>query len=320
MYFGRQESATSPILPYYMESTDYGLTWTSPRHLMIGTAGNPPDTLSMNSTGYSIMVDYYSKIPYILIKLDSCRNSLNSYDLGEIYFIKPNSGNPGNWSFDSCNPVPIITGNPSVFEHISGYPTLGLLYWGDDYYIWDLYGIYGITLSVVDTAGSLEYALTAVYSTDFGNTWDASIINPISSNFSYYFPSCTKHNFIHAIFPDQSHIDVTFIKEYPSFIDQGHYHLYHQRFDFWDLLGIQEQPDPEIPLAYIVQTKSSGNQVQFNLTLPQDGHTTLKIYDVTGREVHCLVDRYLSAGTHYYYWRTANPPGNYKNWGRCMTL
>ena len=323
LYYGRQLNANGPILTYYIESTNYGITWTSPKSLMTPTINNGQDTLSLSLSGYSLIVEPLNFTPYIIAKFDTSKSCTESYDFGEIYFTKPSGGNPGNYNFQSDQYTPVIAGSPDSFEHISGFPSIGLHY-QRPYYWYDLKAIYCFSLSALDTLGGWNSALTAEYSTDLGNSWDVSIVAPILDSFSYYFPNCSKHNF-----DNLSHIEVTFIKEFPSFSDLDNLHLYHKRYDFYDLVGFQEQPGPNIPSYYLVEVKTKNNQIQFNLNLPQDGHTTLKIYDITGREIQTVIDRPLPAGNHVFNWIYDNPPGNYiyrltsgeyKNWGRCMTL
>ena len=316
LYYGRQEVANTPIHNYYMESTDYGQTWSSPHQMMIvdivDTLGNA-DTLSLSWQGYSVIVDYYTKTPYVLAKLDYGKDWTTSYNFGEIYFIKPNGGSPGAWTFDSANPVTVIDNDPNTFEHLAGYPTIGY------YYSSSGIVLYGFCLAFVDTLGSTPSALMAVSSTDEGNTWDVQIASPfLSDSFAWYFPSASYYLDIgFPVIPSNGNVHVVCIKE-GTHNDPDPLSLYHISFDVVaDLglpqpgVGVEEQPVDPIPSGYRVNCRQTGSNWVFNLALPAGGITTLKIYDASGREVDQLVNSYLSMGNYSFIWSQNVPAGNY---------
>ena len=314
MYFGRQDIANTWIKNWYMETTDHGATWSSPKQMMIvpiiDTLGNA-DTLSLTWMGYSMVVDYYNQMPYILAKLDIHKDPTYSYHFGEIYFIKPNGGTPGAYTFDSLNPVPVIDNDPGTFEHLSGFPTMGYYYDVDSNLI-----LYGFSVAAYDTLGSTPYGLTGMTSTDKGNTWDVQIAAPfLDDSFAWYFPSASYY------LDNNSNVHIVCFKEGGTLDDVGHYNLYHISLDVVSDLGlpqvgpytvgVEEQPINIVPTMYNVVANQNNRLVVFELSLPQGARTTLKVYDASGREVAALINSYLSAGNHNFNWNADVSAGNY---------
>ncbi|MGC9367491.1 MAG: T9SS type A sorting domain-containing protein [bacterium] len=313
LYYGRQEVANSAIDNHYIESTDYGQTWSSPHQMMIvdyvDTLGNV-DTLSLTWQGYSVIVDYYTKIPYVLAKLDYHKDPNYSYNFGEIYFTKPNGGSPGAWTFDSANPVTVIDNDPNTFEHLAGYPTIGYYYDVDTNIV-----LYGFCLAFVDTMGSTPAALMGLSSTDEGNTWDVQIASPfLSDSFNWYFPSASYY------LGSNNSVHVVCIKE-GTHNDTDHLNMYHISLDVVNDLGlptpgpytvgVEEQLVDPAPSGYRINYSREADNFIFNLALPTGGITTLKIYDASGREINQLVNGYLSAGNYSFNWNQTVPAGNY---------
>ncbi|MGC9365853.1 MAG: T9SS type A sorting domain-containing protein [bacterium] len=313
MYYGRQEVSNNRIINYYIETTDYGMTWTSPHQMMVvafqDSLGNP-DTLSLSWQGYSSVVDYYNKKPYILAKLDNQKDPSYSYNFGEIYFIKPNGGSAGAWTFDSLNPVVVIDNDPNVFENLSGYPTIGYYYDQSENIV-----LYGFSLAIIDTMASQYLTLMGLTSTDEGNTWDIQIAAPfLSDSFAWYFPSASYY------LDNNNHVHVVCIKE-DTHNDPDNLNLYHISFDVVNDLGlpnpgpytvgVEEQPINVIPSMYNVVARQNSGLCTFELSIPEGARTSLRIYDASGRQVADLVNSYLTAGTHNISWNADVSSGNY---------
>jgi hypothetical protein len=49
-------------------------------------------------------------------------------------------------------------------------------------------------------------------------------------------------------------------------------------------------------------------ETTFNISLPQDGHASFKIYDILGRETETLLNQSTSAGMHRISWNAARYP------------
>jgi len=45
-------------------------------------------------------------------------------------------------------------------------------------------------------------------------------------------------------------------------------------------------------------------ETRFAFSLPYSGDVSIKIYDILGNEISTLIDKFLSAGTHYVTWNT----------------
>lgn len=311
MYYGRKSEVGSPMYNYYRESTDYGQTWSDPHKMMIKALGDSlgySDTLSLRWSGYSLIVDYSERKPYALATLWS--NAFTTLLYGEIYFIKPSGGYPGNWIFDSLNPTPLVVGDTMQFDQISHYPTIGYYYDMDSNII-----LYAFCLGKVDTIGTDIYGLMSLTSTDEGNTWDVQFISPfLNDSFTWHFPSVSyylgSNNSVHLVLTKERGEN-----------DYDSLHLYHISFDVVNdlglpqpgsyVVGVEEQPVEPVPAGYRIDYSLTGGKLVFNLALPAGGNTILNLYDVSGRDIDQLVNRYLSAGNYCFPWDQTVPAGNY---------
>jgi len=309
-FYAQQAVVTNNVQPYIVQTTDYGQTWSSPETLMYVTPGQP---LSMTWQGYSCVVDPVEDIPYFFLKLDTGKDCSSSYNYGELYFIKPNGGTPGAYTFDYTNAIGIVDGGtPGVFEHLAGYPTMGFYRAADSSTI--LYGFFNaFAAGATDT--TLE--IFATTSTDQGVTWNEVQVtddydtafqkNYISS--SYYINSTTgEASVIFCLGTDGN--------------DTDHLDMYHFNVDVVADLGlptaagyetaVEEGIETILPNLYKVTAFNRGGVCSFNVSLPDGGNTSLQIFDATGREVSQIVNTYLSAGVHNFNWNSENSSaGNY---------
>jgi len=80
----------------------------------------------------------------------------------------------------------------------------------------------------------------------------------------------------------------------------------------WCLEGVQETPDAgcQIPDARLLQNSPNPcrESTIINFQLPMPGHSTLNVYDASGRLVATLIDGKLSPGAHKVRWEKGNNP------------
>ena len=80
------------VTPFYMESTDWGETWSEPLNLWDATGGIPYDSAGGWWYGYSLVVDT-DNIPHAVWRFTRGDN-----EFGDIWEFHPTGGAPGNWS------------------------------------------------------------------------------------------------------------------------------------------------------------------------------------------------------------------------------
>lgn len=297
-FYGKQENAGDNIQAYYKETTDYGVTWTSSETLISVIADQ---TLSMSLTGYSCVVDPFTNMPYFLLKLDTSKNCSQSYNFGELYFIKPSGGSPGSYIFDHSNPVKIVTGIDSIFEHIAGFPTIGtcLNSWSYDSTLYGFFNAYADTVIGNDTITTLE--IFATISSDGGVIWNNYLITPaFDTSFQKNFASSSPYSI--GIYPNLN-IDLVFC-ECVNANNTDHLDLYYMNVDIISL-GIEEKVEENISV-FNVSTIAMNGICRLNISLPESGNTKVEIFDTSGRIVTEVVNQYLSKGEYSFDW-------NYKN-------
>lgn len=125
-------------VPYFIESTDGGFTWSDPLNLWEAAGWTPYDSASCMWTGYNFVLDENSK-PHIALKV---QRNYNEY--GDCWYLSPSSGNPGNWSDWNMELIsgtgdggqmftqPFISYEPVT--HTLVYIYQGFFPWGDDTY------------------------------------------------------------------------------------------------------------------------------------------------------------------------------------------
>ncbi|MEO0114372.1 MAG: FlgD immunoglobulin-like domain containing protein [candidate division WOR-3 bacterium] len=84
--------------PYYSESNDYGLTWTTPKPVVCTTGTTPYDSASTYWQAFDCEV--VNNIPRVLVKYSSPHPSGEHYEFGDLWFYEPIGGSIGNrvWS------------------------------------------------------------------------------------------------------------------------------------------------------------------------------------------------------------------------------
>ncbi len=79
--------------PHFMESTDYGVTWSAPTNLWTVTGGPPyPDCSGSWWYVYDCVVDTLN-VPHCVWKFGS-----GTYEYGDIHCYRPTAGSPGAWT------------------------------------------------------------------------------------------------------------------------------------------------------------------------------------------------------------------------------
>jgi FlgD Ig-like domain len=114
--WNRQEEGNPAIYwPYYCESFDYGLTWTSPQLIW---QNNPPYTDMTQVTGwwYDYDCEVVNDTPVATLKLSTEGN-----DYGEIWAYRPDGGSPGSWHFVGTK---LVGGDSTAPQSYARYPTV----------------------------------------------------------------------------------------------------------------------------------------------------------------------------------------------------
>jgi len=305
--FSIQATANDFIQSYVVQTTDYGQTWTSPVELFT-PSGSGSSTLSMTWMGYSCVVDPADDMPYFFVKLDTHKVSNYSFNNGELYFIKPNGGTPGSYTFDNNNPVGVVTGDPGIFNHIAGFPTIGFYRSAVDSST-ILYGFYNaLAAGATDTTSEI-FAST---STDLGVTWnEVQVTDDYDTAFAKDYTSSSYY-----VNVATGEVSVVFAKWTPGVgVDTDHLPMHHFKVDVvTDLglpaagsyVGVEEGIGVTLPNLYNITAINTGGVCNFNVSLPEGGNTSLQIFDATGREVAQIVNTYLSAGVHNFNWNSEN--------------
>lgn len=314
LYYAIQEAAGQAKIPFYMETTDYGANFTSSETLMYVWPSANPRPLSMTWMGYSCIVDPVSDIPYVAVKLDTNADVNYSFNYGEIYFTKPNGGTPGSYTFDTHNPVGVVVNDPNTFEHLAGYPTIGFYRdQSENIVLYIIFSAYADTVIGTDTIYTKE--LWAATSIDEGNTWNLTLAtHEFNTMHQFYYPSASyfvdneTNGSIHVVYLDgPDGFD-------PQDLDDVSY--YHIAFDVVNDLGlpapgsysvgVEEAINETPPSMYDIKAIISGKSCNFAISVPNSGMTSLKIFDISGREVAELVNRHLSAGNYQFNFNSGN--------------
>lgn len=77
--------------------------------------------------------------------------------------------------------------------------------------------------------------------------------------------------------------------------------IYAQLFPVDEVVAVEDRA-PDVGLGLTVSPNPSSREVQLRLDLPRPSRVTISIYDVRGRRVRDLGDRWLSPGTHLTRW------------------
>lgn len=293
--YGISNSVNSPIIPLYRETTDYGVTWSNEDTLFNVQVGGR--TLSLSETGgYSVFVTPENNCPYIVVVLDTSEGVVTSNEFGELYFIKPFGGSPGNYIFDPAQAVPIAAADTGVFDHIASSPSLFNVYgiisldpliFGSA--MWMTFCAYTDTVIGNDTVYSCQ--LFAAMSDDSGTTWSVNRITSADTSFEYYRPKSTYFKWFlcpvyQPYFQVIHNIDTPGNEIYFSGILMPYY------------VNIEEIFGDEIPVLYRIKTVFSDENILFEIDLPEGGYTKIKLFDASGRLVSDRDFGYLSAGRH----------------------
>ena len=62
--------------------------------------------------------------------------------------------------------------------------------------------------------------------------------------------------------------------------------------------NINDEPVSSDGIHMHISPNPFNSSTRISLSLPNNQHVTLKVYDLLGREVACLVDEVVTAGTH----------------------
>ncbi|MBN2362569.1 T9SS type A sorting domain-containing protein [candidate division WOR-3 bacterium] len=310
-FYSIQEATGENFPPRYKETNDYGQTWSAEQLLFDVEVGGY--TFSMSWQGYSVVMDPINNYPYFLVKLDTGITTNESYTYGEIWFQKPNGGTPGAYTFGDA--VPVIVDDPSVFNHIASAPTIAFYRSAVDSSVILLGTVSAFVDEVIGTDTFTQLQLIVVTSQDEGNTWDeyqitsydaggldksypsgASYIDS-DGDYNIFFTDSTQgDNVVSPVY----HISCNVVTDL-GLPAVGPY-----------VVGVEETPINEIPNMYNVTTTTQRGQCSFTIGLPEGGMTSLRIFDVSGRIVTDVVNRYLSAGQYKFDWNTGTvPSGNY---------
>ncbi len=314
LYYAVQQAAGQAKIPFYTETTDYGVNFTSSDTLMYVWPTANPKPLSMTWMGYSVVVDPVSDIPYFALKLDTMTDPNYSFNWGEIYFTKPNGGTPGAYTFDAHNPVGVVVNDPNTFEHLAGYPTIGFYRdQSENIVLYIIFSAYADTVIGSDTIYTRE--LWAATSNDEGNTWNLTLAtHDFDTMHQYHYPSASyfiddeTNGNIHVVYLDGP---TGFTPE--NLDDVSYYHI---AFDVVNDLGlpapggysvgVEEEINETPPSMYDIKALISGKSCNFAVSVPNSGMTSLKIFDISGREVAELVNRHLSAGNYQFNFNAGN--------------
>jgi hypothetical protein len=88
--------------------------------------------------------------------------------------------------------------------------------------------------------------------------------------------------------------------------------------DHWILMEAAEVPFSGMPegpgaagdLTFTVYPSPPGDAFSIRYAVPRSQHIRVEIYDVLGRMVCCLVDRFVGKGEHEAAWRGTDRAGN----------
>ncbi|MBN2364515.1 hypothetical protein JXL83_10345 [candidate division WOR-3 bacterium] len=294
-FYAVSNSDSSPKIPLYRETTDYGVTWSDEETLFNVQTGGQILSLSLKG-GYGVFVSPEENVPYIAAIFDNSEDMWDSFEYGELYFIKPSGGSPGNYVFDPSGAIPIAAGDTSVFEQIASSPS-----------IFDIYGVISIEPPIFGSALWITFSAVAdtvigndtLYSTqlyaamsdDSGTTWNVNRITPADTSIEYYRPKSTYLKWLlnpvyQPYFQVIHNIDTPGNRIYFSGIQMPYY------------VNIEEIFGDEIPVLYRIKTVFSDENILFEIDLPEGGYTKIKLFDASGRLVSDRDFGYLSAGRH----------------------
>lgn len=262
-------------IPHYLESLDYGATWSQ------------PDTLFPDWPPYPGATCRWYCFDSVLDPDDNCRPhctvslAAGNYELGDIWEIHPTQGSPGSWS----NWMPTLLAGDGQGATWGTSSSIGKDPWGHLHIVYDKLFVDG-----PDTFPDIGYR----YSTDGGATWADEL--RITDNPDTECPlelADNVFNNLHMVYGDS----ISFLK-YPN-----------------PLVGVEELVESQLPVINDQLLQNSPNPFSHSTTIRysvasavggQPSAVSLSVYDLAGRLVKTLVDEPLPTD---HCRRACIPPG-----------
>jgi hypothetical protein len=84
----------------------------------------------------------------------------------------------------------------------------------------------------------------------------------------------------------------------------------HDHYTYRDTIIVNDTTDSDNPLPLFTLAQNAPNpfnpSTKIRFSLKSEGHVDLRVYDITGREVDCLINKTLKARSYSIEWRPAN--------------
>lgn len=297
--------------PYFVETTDYGYTWSSPFALPAVTTiyhwWHEFDCEVVQNEGNDFPVTVHNDI------------DAGGAGLMSLIFPDPDTpGGPGTWDWTAMSVDGVFTG-AHVYQgttwtaQVIQYPSVSF---------YDI-GSYGLILvsykaNYVITPPSAEWPdgnyLGGIVSIDGGRTWRPT--RPMSGPLLAAVGGATEVAHQLVVIPGRQEE----YWAYTTWTDADDGVAGNQYFELGQVLpidmdnwvpGIEEYGDGEVVIGFglaVAPTIASGSdcQISFNITTP--GQVSLKVFDATGRLVETPFDGYLGAGSQSIDLNTSRLP------------
>jgi len=286
-------------IPYYIETTDGGYTWSYPATL--------PAITSNNFSWIGLDCEVINNLPF------SAHDDVDMAGVMQLFYPNPdNPGSPGNWNWTALNVDSIGTGSCVYHDttwttSIIQYPSVSydqscnviLLTYKCDY-----------SINPAPTGWTDGIYLGGILSTDGGRTWYPT--RPLSGLFGQM---CSATETAHRLATIN---DTTYA--YMTWTDAGDGAPGNQYFELGTVMaiqdtifgpgyGIKENENRAVSVTKLtVSPTLVSNACCVSLNIPQSGITSIKLFDAAGRLAKTVSDGHLNRGQHYFDLNTSQLP------------
>jgi hypothetical protein len=302
---------------FYRESTDGGLTWSTPL-LVWDTQGSNPD--SMMGTWRGIDIEFLGEEPCAVFEIGVVATGESYYPglPSSIYFWSPNINGGVPMAIADSSNVPFYTNHRGNSDgaFVMGKPSIGRSQ--EHGYLFVAFAATSGEIWTQTIDSTAYYAGHFMYSSDGGETWtDPEVFTPSGPPvMDWRYPSIVPVSPVSATDNDLITIHMTMQGDtipgsnfgatgttMPMAVSAQYYHYTTQ------ITVVGADDDPVIVNEFKLEQNypnpfNPGTLIKYSIT--ERSNVTLKVYDVLGNEIAVLVNKSQGAGSYSFNFDASN--------------